>query len=128
MKHLALCAFILLLTLGGLTACAPIQALNLLSNATASFDVKNGVAYGSLPRQQLDIYTPTSAAPPGGFPMVVFFYGGSWNSGERAEYEFVGTALASRGILTLVADYRLFPQVRATPISCATARRRWPGA
>ena len=112
LKHLALVALILLLTLGGLTACAPIRALNLLSNATASFDVTNGVAYGTLPRQRLDIYTPTSAAPTGGWPMVVFFYGGSWNSGERAEYEFVGTALASRGILTLVADYRLFPQVR----------------
>jgi acetyl esterase/lipase len=110
-KHLSLGALLVVVIGGGLTACAPIKALNVLSNATASFSVKNGVAYGELPRQQLDIYTPTSAAPAGGWPMVVFFYGGSWNSGERAEYEFVGTALASRGILTLVADYRLFPEV-----------------
>ena len=44
--------------------------------------------------------------------MVVFYYGGSWNRGERAQYRFVGEALASRGILTLVADYRLYPEVR----------------
>jgi acetyl esterase/lipase len=44
--------------------------------------------------------------------VVVFFYGGSWNSGDRAQYGFVGAALASRGMLTLVADYRLYPEVR----------------
>jgi acetyl esterase/lipase len=44
--------------------------------------------------------------------MVVFFYGGSWNSGDRADYAFVGAALAARGVLTLVADYRLYPEVR----------------
>ena len=44
--------------------------------------------------------------------MVVFFYGGSWNSGARDDYTFVGEALASRGIVAVVADYRLYPQVR----------------
>ncbi len=44
--------------------------------------------------------------------MVVFFYGGSWTTGERADYLFAGEALASRGIVTLVADYRLSPEVR----------------
>jgi acetyl esterase/lipase len=44
--------------------------------------------------------------------MVVFFYGGSWNTGARADYRFVGAALAAHGVLTLVADYRLYPKVR----------------
>ena len=44
--------------------------------------------------------------------MVVFFYGGSWNSGSRDDYGFVGEALASRGIVVVIADYRLYPQVR----------------
>jgi acetyl esterase/lipase len=48
----------------------------------------------------------------GGWPVVVFFYGGSWNSGERAQYGFVGVLPASRGRLCLVADYRLYPEVR----------------
>src|SRR4051812_21875208 len=55
------------------------------------------VAYGADPRQQLDVYRPLEEAP-GGSPLVVFFYGGSWTRGERADYRFIGEALASRGI------------------------------
>ena len=63
----------------------------------------------------LDNYRPrpfTDMVPPDGYPVVVFFYGGSWTSGERGDYKFLGEALASYGILTMVADYRLYPQVR----------------
>ena len=92
-------------------ACAPTATLNALA-PRGTYGVTEGVAYGPLARQQLDLYRPTAAAPAGGFPVVVFFYGGSWNRGERGEYKFVGEALASRGVLTLVADYRLYPEVR----------------
>ena len=103
-----LAAVALLLALG---ACAPLTALNALAAADSHTRVAD-IAYGILPRQQLDIYRPVGIAPAGGWPVVVFFYGGSWNSGERAQYGFVGAALASRGLLTLVADYRLYPEVR----------------
>lgn len=96
----------------GLVACAPVRVLNTIADASAGHVLKEGVAYGALPRQALDIYTPTRPAPAGGWPVVVFFYGGSWNTGERADYRFVGSALAARGVLTLVADYRLYPEVR----------------
>ena len=92
-------------------ACSPLATLNTLSAADDHTRLAD-VAYGPLPRQRLDIYRPQGAAPPGGWPVVVFFYGGSWNSGERARYGFVGAALASRGMLALVADYRLYPDVR----------------
>jgi acetyl esterase/lipase len=74
-------------------------------------------------RQRFDLYTPASAPPAGGWPVVVFFYGGSWNSGERADYRFVGEALAARGVLALVADYRLYPEVRYPEflLDCAAA-------
>ena len=90
---------------------APTATLNALA-ALRSQRQAQGLAYGALPRQRLDVYAPRSAAPPGGHPVVVFFYGGSWNRGERSEYRFVGEALAARGVLTLVADYRLYPEVR----------------
>ena len=96
----------------GLAACAPVRVLNAIASASGGHSLKEGMAYGALPRQALDLYTPTRPAPPGGWPVVVFFYGGSWNTGERAEYRFVGSALAARGVLTLVADYRLYPAVR----------------
>ena len=100
------------LALAALAACAPLRTLNVLASAGSGHRLNENVAYGTLDRQKLDVYTPTSTAPPGGWPLVVFFYGGSWNTGARAEYRFVATALAARGVLTLVADYRLYPEVR----------------
>lgn len=97
--------------LAGLAACSPVAALNALA-PSGTHTLTAGVAYGPGPRQQLDVYRPTQPAPSGGWPVVVFFYGGSWNTGQRADYAFVGEALASRGMLALVADYRLYPQVR----------------
>ena len=96
---------------GSLVACSPVTALNALAPSSTHTRTA-GVAYGPGPRQQLDVYQPARAAPRGGWPVVVFFYGGSWNSGQRGDFAFVGEALASRGILTLVADYRLYPEVR----------------
>lgn len=98
----------LLLSLA-LAACS--TGINFLKPSSTHV-LTEGVSYGPLARQKLDVYRPSSAAPAGGWPVVVFFYGGSWNWGERAEYQFVGEALASRGVLTLVADYRLYPEVR----------------
>ncbi|MBX9408575.1 alpha/beta hydrolase [Pseudomonas baetica] len=97
---------VLLLALSG---CSPVKLLNALTPDT-TFDKTTGIAYGDDPRQKLDVYVPHHALP--GAPVVVFFYGGSWNSGDREDYTFVGEALASRGIVAVVADYRLYPQVR----------------
>ena len=107
---------------GSLAACSPATALNALAPAR-THTLTGPVPYGSGPRQVLDVYRPTMPAPRGGWPVVVFFYGGSWNSGQRGDYAFVGEALASRGIVALVADYRLYPQVRFPDFlrDCATA-------
>lgn len=112
LKYVLICIVLPLLLLAGLAACAPVRVLNALASVSGGQTVERNIAYGPRERQALDVYTPTATAPTGGWPVVVFFYGGSWNSGERAEYAFVGAALASRGVLTLVADYRLYPEVR----------------
>lgn len=96
-----------------LTACSAVDLLN-ATVATDTYTRTEGLAYGPQSRQMLDIYQPKGQTPPAlkNAPMVVFFYGGNWSMGERADYRFVGEALASQGIVTLVADYRLSPQVR----------------
>ena len=44
-------------------------------------------------------------------PVIVFFYGGSWQSGNKSIYKFVGSALARRGYVLVVPDYRVYPEV-----------------
>jgi len=61
-------------------------------------------------RLALDVHRPTAGTAPA--PIVLFLYGGRWQSGSRDEYAFVGQRLAEAGILTLVVDYRLYPQTR----------------
>lgn len=83
-------------------------------NAVIPYDdgserVAEGVAYGPEARHRLDIYRPDAAEDA---PILFFIYGGSWNSGARADYAFVGRAFAARGFLTVIADYRLVPEVR----------------
>jgi acetyl esterase/lipase len=75
-----------------------------------SHSVERNIAYGSLPRQRLNIWKPTGNSADA--PVLVFFYGGSWNSGERDLYDFAGRAFASQGFVTVIPDYRLVPEVR----------------
>lgn len=91
-----------------LAACFPIKVLNALT-PSSTFSKTASIAYGDDPRQKLDIYRPVDALP--NAPVVIFFYGGSWNSGSKDDYGFVGEALASRGMVVVIADYRLYPQV-----------------
>lgn len=94
-----------------LGACSPIGLFNgVVPKDGGARRVAEGVAYGEGPRQRLDIYAPVrpAAAP---LPVIVFFYGGSWNSGARGGYGFVGRALAARGFVTVIPDYRLVPEV-----------------
>ncbi len=94
-----------------LAGCSATGVLNAVTSSS-SYTLNANVSYGDQPRQMLDIYTPAAPPPATGWPVVVFLYGGSWNMGERTQYQFVGEALSARGVLTLVADYRLYPEVR----------------
>jgi acetyl esterase/lipase len=94
------------LLLGG---CTPLGAFNaLVPKDGGAQRVASGLPYGEGPRRMLDVYAPPGAKDR---PVIVFFYGGSWNTGERARYSFLGRALAARGFVTVVPDYRLVPEV-----------------
>lgn len=98
--------------LGGLAAaCSPLGALGgvnrLAPGDRGAKRVAQGLAFGSHPRQRLDVYAP---AAPGPHPVLLWLYGGSWRSGRREDYAFAGEAFAGRGFVTLVADYRLVPE------------------
>ena len=96
------------LPLAGLAgACSRADLLNALV-PRGGYTRSRDIAYGPDPRQKLDLYRPQG---PGPFPVVVFFYGGGWDSGDRGDYLFVGQRLAAAGYLAVIPDYRLYPQV-----------------
>ena len=63
--------------------------------------------YGSDPAQKLAIHIPHGKAPAGGFPLVVFFHGGGWRSGDPYAYGWIARVLAEQGYATALVGYRL---------------------
>jgi acetyl esterase/lipase len=89
-------------------AFSPVELLNLWE-PTGAWEEYRGLAYGEGSREKLDVYRPRRATKA---PVLVFFYGGSWQRGSRDFYRFVGTSLAAQGIVTVVPDYSIFPPAR----------------
>ena len=53
-----------------------------------------GQPYGRGPRQSLDIWVPENAQADDRLPVIIFFYGGGWDSGSRDLYGWAAQALA----------------------------------
>ena len=103
-----------MLSVGGvaITLGACMQLGFLTVNAAASFgdySRRVDIPYGNPPANRVDIYLPAHAE---NCPVVVFFHGGGWESGDKRLYKFVGTALASAGIVAVIPNYRLYPAIR----------------
>ena len=67
------------------------------------------IAYAERSRHRLDVCRPRAAAAA---PVIIFFYGGAWQSGYKELYRYVAKALARRGYVAVVPDYRIYPEVR----------------
>lgn len=111
---------LLLLTL---SACSGVDVVNAIV-PDSGYRVVSDIAYGSDNRQMLDVYIPKTGSAPR-YPekteneslkkkkdVIVFFYGGSWQRGKKDDYLFVAQAFASKGYIVVIADYRLYPEVR----------------
>lgn len=92
----------------GLAGCSPSSLLNAVASRSG-LDVTSSIPYGAGPRRTLDVYRPANST---GAPVVVFFYGGSWQGGSKDTYAFLATALAQRGYVVVVPDYRVYPEVK----------------
>jgi acetyl esterase/lipase len=101
------------LAASGLSACSAFEVVNSFVPRT-DFESAIDLRYGPGTRDRLDIYRPPGLRPGLSVPapVVIFFYGGNWHSGSRSDYLFVGEALASRGMVAVLPDYRLYPEVR----------------
>lgn len=109
----------------GVIGCArvdPLVPLNALAN-TSGLTVATNLAYGPDPRQVLDVYAPPTAK---NSPVLIFIHGGSWTSGSKDGYKFVGESFARAGLVTVVISYRLAPVNRyPTFVQDAARAIRW---
>jgi acetyl esterase/lipase len=118
----------------GCSACTQLGLWTLNAFATFSdYSRHSDISYGSEPARRLDLYLPREAKSA---PVVVFFYGGGWNSGDKASYRFVGAAFAAAGVIAVLPNYTLYPRARfptfmrdaASAVAWAHAHaREWGG-
>lgn len=88
--------------------CSPLSAFDtLVPKDSGAGQAARDQVFAPGERGRLDVYAPRLVAAGAKLPVIVFFYGGSWNSGSKADYRFAGQALAAQGFLVVVPDYRL---------------------
>lgn len=92
-------------TLGG---CSGLLFTGLNSLSGDSDLTTTSVEFDSAHTLALDVFASQDASAA---PVVVFFYGGYWRNGERGQYRWVGEALARKGVVAVLPDYRKFPSV-----------------
>lgn len=107
MKRFLMAIIAATVTLLNLTACSGAKVLESLAPSD-SVKVTNDVVFDAERDLALDVYRPINAD---GAPLVVFFWGGSWQTGDRSTYAFLGRTLASRGFVVMIPDYRVYPEV-----------------
>lgn len=93
------------------SACA--SSAFFLANLPVTFgdrETYRDISYGPQSWQKLDIYLPEKASMPA--PVLVFFYGGRWSFGNKAQYAFVAKTFSDAGYVVVVPDYAKYPQVK----------------
>ncbi|WP_427966271.1 alpha/beta hydrolase [Altererythrobacter sp.] len=63
--------------------------------------------YGEHQAQRLYIHRATGMSADDPQPVLIFFHGGSWRSGDPRYYDFVGRAFTARGLTVVNVGYRL---------------------
>ena len=102
---------VLLIAAGGLYLYSAPKSLDVLNDFFPGDGGVRRVAsaerFAPGPRGMLDVWAPANASAPR--PVLIFFYGGGWNSGRRRDYAFVAKAYAARGFVVVMPDYRIGP-------------------
>jgi acetyl esterase/lipase len=84
--------------------------VSVLSCCAPSAIRKKNITFDSQHKLQLDVYSPEKVETLR--PVFVFIHGGRWNSGKKSQYKFLGRRMASKGVVTVVPDYRLSPRTK----------------
>lgn len=106
MKKSLLLAAAFTTLLVGAAACAPVKLLNTIT-PSGSFERDRNISYGDIAWQKLDIYR--AEKPRLNAPVLMFVHGGSWDSGNKDIYKFLGQGFTSEGFDIVIPNYRLYP-------------------
>ena len=81
----------------------------------AETEVYKTVGDVSLP---LHIFFPEGHKSGQSLPAIIFFFGGGWRNGSPAQFEKHCTYLASRGMVAITAEYRVWGRHKTKAIAC----------
>jgi acetyl esterase/lipase len=95
-----------------LAGCTSVSVL--VANIPTYFDnviLYKDITFNKNHNLKLDVYIPPATTPikP---QAIVFFYGGSWESGDKSDYKFVASTLARQGYIVFIPNYRKYPDVK----------------
>lgn len=91
------------------SGCSGVDLLNTIT-PSSDHDLTKNISYFSTDRGKLNVYTPED--PKEDAPVLIFTYGGSWTSGDKDDYKFIGQSFAAEGYSVIIPDYRLYPEVK----------------
>lgn len=102
-----------------LTSCASgkLLVVNTLARG-GDYRLQSDLAYGTDPRQRLDLYLPPSTVQAKPFTLI-FIPGGCWGACDtfpKEDYRFVADPFVAQGYGVAIVNYRLFPDVRFNTI------------
>ena len=103
--------YLALILLGCMSGCA-------FKSVTRTKNLTYLSSANGLPEKQLNIFAPRKSQ---NSPVLIFIHGGSWHSGRKEIYDFMGSRLARRGVVTVIIDYPLAPAYQLPAMERASA-------
>lgn len=115
MKHLTISAAVLL---AAWSAPEPAQAQNKALSLKIDGATEHTYKKAGDHLLKLWVFTPEGHKPTDKKPAAVFFFGGGWVGGTPLQFEPHARYLASRGMVAVIADYRVKSRQGTTPFDC----------
>ncbi len=86
---------------------AVLDAIDRMAGGARDVEMIHRETIGGSAQQKVLVYR--GAKDRGPTPVIIFFHGGSWRSGDPDDYGFVARALVPEGFTAVLAGYRLVP-------------------
>ncbi len=90
---------------------AVLDVVDQIAGGTRGVELVHRETIGDSAQQKVIVYRAVDPANDAATPkpVIVFFHGGSWRSGDPDDYGFVARALVPEGFTVVLAGYRLVP-------------------